>query len=75
VSNFAQTPLGPRAYNTSSAMTALSELVLANFSAVFRLMKPKPYESSNDPLHPVCHEGRCSCAPVCADKFRALPDR
>ena len=55
-------------------MTALSELVLANFSAVFRLMKPKPYESSNDPLHPVCHEGRCSCAPVCADKFRALPD-
>jgi hypothetical protein len=25
----------------NTAMTALSELVLANFSAVFRLMKPK----------------------------------
>src|SRR2546426_2128620 len=33
----------------NTAMTAFSELVLANFSAVFRLMKPKPYESSNIP--------------------------
>jgi hypothetical protein len=33
----------------TAAMTALSELVLANFSAVFRLMKPKPYESSTIP--------------------------
>jgi hypothetical protein len=33
----------------NTAMTAFSELVLANLSAVFRLMKPKPYESSNIP--------------------------
>src|SRR6266576_5696817 len=45
----------------NTAMTALSELVLANFSAVFRLMKPKPYESSNIPTTtppaPVHREG------------------
>jgi hypothetical protein len=44
-----------------TAMTALSELVLANLSAVFRLMKPKPYESSNIPTTtppaPVHREG------------------
>src|SRR5438093_5183866 len=42
-------------------MTALSELVPANFSAVVRLMKPKPYESSNIPTTtppaPVHREG------------------
>src|SRR6202011_2539627 len=42
-------------------MTALSELVLANLSAVFRLMYPKPYESSNIPTTtppaPVHREG------------------
>src|SRR3981189_1038440 len=36
----------------NTAMTALSELVLANFSAVVRLMKPKPYESSTIPTTP-----------------------
>ena len=30
----------------NTAITAVSELVLANFSAVVRLTKPKPYESS-----------------------------
>src|SRR3982074_252525 len=44
-----------------TAMTAVSELVLANFSAVVRLMKPKPYESSNIPATtppaPVHREG------------------
>src|SRR3984893_10500495 len=42
-------------------MTALSELVPANFSAVVRLMKPKPYESSiiptTTPPAPVHREG------------------
>ena len=46
----------------NTAITALSELVLANFSAVFRLMKPKPYESSNMPTTtppaPVHREGK-----------------
>src|ERR1700730_15867965 len=32
-----------------TATTAFSEVVLANFSAVVRLMKPKPYESKNIP--------------------------
>jgi hypothetical protein len=45
----------------NTAMTALSELVLANSSAVFRLMKPKPYESRNIPTTtpptPVHREG------------------
>src|ERR1700724_1432682 len=45
----------------NTAMTALSELVLANFSAAVRLMKPKPYESSNIPTTtppaPVHREG------------------
>src|SRR6202023_4404527 len=42
-------------------MPALSELVPANFSAVVRLMKPKPYESSiiptTTPPAPVHREG------------------
>src|ERR1700692_1735339 len=45
----------------NTAITALLELVLANFSAVVRLMKPKPYESSNIPTTtppaPVHREG------------------
>src|SRR6266436_8880763 len=45
----------------NTAMTALSELVFANFSAVVRLMKPKPYESSTIPTTtppaPVHREG------------------
>src|ERR1700724_17430 len=45
----------------NTAMTALSELVPANFSAVVRLMKPKPYESSiiptTTPPAPVHREG------------------
>src|ERR1700730_18197594 len=45
----------------NTAMTALSDLVLANFSAVVRLMKPKPYESSTipttTPAAPVHREG------------------
>src|SRR5467141_3112804 len=45
----------------STAMTAFSELVLANFSAAFRLIKPKPYESRNIPATtpptPVHREG------------------
>src|SRR3981081_460998 len=45
----------------NTAITAVSELVLANFSAVVRLMKPKPYESSNIPATtppaPVHREG------------------
>src|SRR4029077_915967 len=45
----------------NTAITALSELVLANLSAVVRLMKPKPYESSTIPATtppaPVHREG------------------
>jgi hypothetical protein len=45
----------------NTAITAVSELVLANFSAVVRLMKPKPYESSSIPTitppAPVHREG------------------
>src|ERR1700722_13792408 len=45
----------------NTAMTAFSELVLANFSAAIRLMKPKPYESKNIPTTmpptPVHREG------------------
>src|SRR6266478_564088 len=45
----------------NTAMTAFSELVLANFSAAFWLMKPKPYESRNIPTTtpptPVHREG------------------
>src|SRR4051794_6804355 len=45
----------------NTAITALSELVLANLPAVVRLMKPKPYESSTIPTTtppaPVHREG------------------
>lgn len=45
----------------NTAITALSELVLANLSAEIRLMKPKPYESNSIPTTtppaPVHREG------------------
>jgi hypothetical protein len=45
----------------NTAITAVSELVLAILSAVVRLMKPKPYESTNIPTitppTPVHREG------------------
>jgi hypothetical protein len=51
----------------NTAMTAFSELAAANFSAVVRLMKPKPFESSSIPtrrdrrsVDPRAGDGQCT---------------